>query len=241
MIELATHEHEAPSIGDNSSKAQPLELLRDYLATARNWLARTKQVTNKEACDEAGNIAGRLRQLHREADEERDVKVRPHLTAQRDINGVYKPLLEEADKLAQTIKKASEEWMKAEKRRLEDEQRRKHEAELAAAAAERARIEQEQAALAQISPALAMLAIPDAVPEPPQPPAPVKVMAGGENGRRMSLRQVTVYVVTDYDAALRWARHQPEVREAVEKVCKAAARAGETVPGVTARIEEHAR
>ena len=75
---------------------------------------------------------------------------------------------------------------------------------------------------------------------PPPPPEPVKVQAGGQRGKKMALRTYTVHEVTDYAAALAWAKDDPKVIEAVTAVCVAAARAGKAVPGVTTREEERA-
>jgi hypothetical protein len=74
----------------------------------------------------------------------------------------------------------------------------------------------------------------------PQPPEAVKVQAGGQRGKKMSLRTYTVHEVTDYAAALEWAKDDHRVIEAVTAVCVAAARAGSTVPGVTTKTEERA-
>lgn len=217
---------DVPTIGDNSGDLSLMEQLRDYMETARSWLQST-EVTNKLTCDQAGNYAAELTKLKGRLDKERDSKVRPHLDAQRDINAEYKPTIDEADKLSKDIKRAATAFMQAEKRRLEEEQRRKYEAERKAA--EEAR----KAAAAAATPV-------EDVPEPPPPPQPVKVNAGGQRGRRMGLRTFTEYVVEDYAAALAFAKDSDEVRSAVEKVCKAAAKAGQNVPGVTVIKEERA-
>lgn len=229
----------APAIGDNSANLGPLELLRDYLETARAWF-KGKTINTQILCDEAANYATEITKLRSAADKERDSKVRPHLDAQREINGQYKPAIEDADELAKAIKRASDGYLIAEKTRLEAEQRKRYAEEQARIAAERKRIEDERAELMKADPIAALTSPEPELPMAPPPPAPVKVQAGGQRGKKMSLRTYTIHEVTDYAKALDWASMHPEVVAVVEKVAKAAAREGQKVPGVTTRTEERA-
>lgn len=233
---------DAPTIGDNAAKAGvgPLELLRDYMETARTWFAKVGKIDSKKKVDQAANYAAELARLKTEADRERDAKVRPHLEAQREINSEYKPSIDDADKLAKDIKRACDGFLIAEKRRLEEEARAKYEAERRAAEAERARIEAERAKQMRDDPIAAMTEPEPELPVPPPPPEPVKVHAGGQRGRRMGLRRETVYSVADFDAVYAWAKDNPKVREAVEKVAIQAAKAGVPVPGIKADEVEKA-
>jgi regulator of RNase E activity RraB len=49
----------------------------------------------------------------------------------------------------------------------------------------------------------------------------------------MGLRKETVYAVADFDAVYAWAKTNPKVIEAVEKVAIQAAKAGVEVPGIS--------
>jgi hypothetical protein len=80
---------------------------------------------------------------------------------------------------------------------------------------------------------------PELLPLPP-PIEPVKIQAGGQRGRKTSLRTITKYIVTDYAAALAHCQDHPKVREAVEAVCCAQAKTGVAVPGVEKREERTA-
>lgn len=92
--------------------------------------------------------------------------------------------------------------------------------------AEEAKLRAEQAAQIKAAP-------------PSEPlPEPVKVQAGGQRGRKVGLREITKYVVTDYEAALAHVKEHADVRAAVEKVAAAMAKAGTKVPGVEARVEK---
>lgn len=232
-------ETDAPTIGDNSGSATPLELLRDYIETARAWF-NGKKLDTQKAVDEAANYAAQLTKLKNDADRERDGLIRPHLDAQRDINAKYKPPIEDADTLTKTIKRACDDYLRAEKARLEAEQRAKYAAELKAAEEARKAVEAQRAKQMADDPIAAMTTPEPELPTPPPPPEPVKVQAGGQRGKKMALRTYTVHEVTDYAAALAWAKDDPKVMDAVTAVCVAAARAGQAVPGVTTRQEERA-
>ena len=231
---------DAATVGDNSTHLGPLDRLRDYIETARSWFSKVGAIKTQTACDQAANYAAELIRLKGEADRERDTKVRPHLDAQRDINGEYKPLIEDGDALAKQIKRASDGFLIAEKRRLEDEARAKYEAERLAAEAARLAAEQQRAKMMQDDPIAAMTSPEPELPPMPAAPAPVKVSAGGQRGKKLSLRKHTVYSISDFAAALVFAKDSDEVFAAVEKVCFAAAKAGVQVPGVTISVEERA-
>lgn len=233
---------DAPMIGDNAAKAGvgPLELLRDYMETARSWFAKVGKIDSQTKVDQAANYASELAKLKTNADKERDNLVRPHLDAQREINGKYKPTIDDAGALGMEIKRACDAYLIAEKRRKEAEAAAKYEAERRAAEAERKRIEAEREKQMRHDPIAALTSPEPELPMPPPPPEPVKVHAGGQRGRRMGLRTETVYSVADFDAVYAWAKDNPKVREAVEKAAIQAAKAGVTVPGIKAEEVERA-
>ena len=234
-FEHGTWPGDAPTIGDNAEKAGvgTLELLRDYMETARDWFSKVGKIDSQAKVDQAANYAAELSRLKSDADRERDARVRPHLDAQREINGEYKPSIEDADKLSKDIKRSCDAFLIAEKRRLEDEARAKYEAERKAAEEERARIEAEREKQMRDDPIAALTEPEPELPVPPPPPEPVKVHAGGQRGRRMGLRKEIIYSVADFDAVYTWAKTNPKVIEAVEKVAIQAAKAGVDVPGIS--------
>lgn len=233
---------DAPTIGDNADRAGvgPLELLRDYMETARAWFAKVGTIDTQQKVDQAANYAAELAKRKTDADKDRDAKVRPHLEAQREINGQYKPTIDDASALGMEIKRACDAYLIAEKRRKEAEAAAKYEAERKAAEAERKRIEAEREKQMRDDPIAALTSPEPELPMPPSLPGPVKVHAGGQRGRRMSLRTVTVYEIANYDDVVAWAVGRPEVVEYLTKIATAAARAGEDVPGVVKRTEERA-
>ena len=235
MDHYAAHGHwpdEAPR-RSNNGPTDPLECLQEYMETAAAWLAKTK-VDSKPLADQAGNFAAELSKLAKAADDDRDTKIRPHLDAQREINAKYKPILDEVKTLIASIKRATEAFLKAERDRIRAEEEARYEAERKAHEAEVARIAAEQAKLERDDPIAAYTSPEPELPPPPKPPEEAKVLVGGARGKRMGLRTVTEYTVTDYDALLKHVARNPKVVETVESVGKALAKAGAQVPGITA-------
>lgn len=223
-------------VGDNSGELSLSDEIADACEQALAWL-KTNGVTDKTTMDTAANWRAKLQELGKKADKERDDKVRPHLTAQREINAEYKPLVDKADSAARALRDALSRYMAAE------------EAKARAAAAEAARIENEKRAAEwkrQHEEAAKAAAEAKANEPPPPPieapvfvaPEPVKLQAGGQRGKKASLREVKRFSISDYAAALAHAKDHPDVMAAVEKVCFAQARAGATVPGISTTVEQ---
>ena len=64
------------------------------------------------------------------------------------------------------------------------------------------------------------------------------MQAGGQRGKKASLRSLTRYAITDYAAALAHVQGHADVVAAVEKVAFAQARSGAVVPGVRSYEEK---
>jgi hypothetical protein len=226
---------EAPR--SNNGPTDPLECLWAYMEEAAAWLAKTT-IDSKPVADMAGNYVSEILKLRKAANDARDEKVRPHLEAQRDINDQYKPALFHAKAIADEIRAASEAFLKAERDRIRREEQARYEAERKAHEDEAARIAAERAQLERDDPIATYTSPEPELPPPPKPPEEARVLVGGARGKRMGLRTVTEYVVTDYDALLAHVAYHPKVIEAVESVGKAMAKAGTTVPGLTAQDVE---
>lgn len=223
----------------NSANATPLELLTDYIATASAWFAG-KTLNTQRLVDEAANYATELLRLKAVADKERDSLVRPHLEAQREINGKYKPAIDDADNLAKMIKRATDDFLRAEKARREAEARAKYEAERRAAEIARQEVEKARAKQLIDDPIAALTSTEPELPAMPAPPEPVKVQAGGQRGRKMGLRTYTEYVVDDHAAALAFFADHEKVRDLVKSLATMACKANVQVPGVRIVQEERA-
>lgn len=236
-FETGSFPGDAPTIGDNSGDLSLAEQISDYVATALRWLKSTG-IKDEASKDIAANYRAELLRLSKEADTQREAEKRPHDEAAKAVQAKWKPLVDAPKNAADQIRDALTAFMTAEKRRLEAEQLAKWEAEQKAAAAARAEIEAQQAKLMRDDPIAALTSQPPELPMAPPPPAPVKVQAGGQRGRKTGLREITHYDVTDYKAALAFFAESDEVRDLVAKLAERASKAGVAVPGVTKRIEE---
>jgi hypothetical protein len=108
-------------IGDNSGDLSLMDEVADYMETARSWGKEIDQKSvDKETADKAANYATHLGTLTSKLDKERKDKVAPHLEAQREVNGVYNPVIEEAKQLVKSLKAITGVWLRA-----EDEKRQK--------------------------------------------------------------------------------------------------------------------
>lgn len=223
-------------IGHNSGTLTLEEEIGDTAAQAIAWLSKTP-IADKTTSDMAANWRAKLLDLSKKADKQREAEKAPHLAASREVDAKYKPWIERATDAANKLRDALTQWMRVEEARQQAEARKKFEAERAAAEAERKRIEDERARQMFDDPIAALTSPEPELPIVPTMPEPVKVQSGGQRGRKAGLRTITRYVVTDYALALEAVKDHEAVREAVEKVAAARAKAGVAVPGVE-RVDE---
>jgi hypothetical protein len=224
---------DAPEIGHNSGDLSLAEQITEYASMALAWLKKTG-IKDKVTADTAANYRAKLNKLKKEADDARTSEKAPHLAKAREVDEKWRVPIADAAAAAEELRAALTAFMVAEEKRLKAEAEAARKAEEERIAKERERIEADRAEKMRIDPIAAMT---DPDPELPMAPVevePVKVQAGGQRGRKTGLRTVTVYEVTDYEAALSHVKNHPEVVAAVEKVAKAQAKTGAVVPGVTA-------
>lgn len=236
-FEHGTWPGDAPDIGHNSGDLSLAEHIAEYAAMALTWLKKSG-IKDQVSADKAANYRAKLNQLKKDADDARTTEKAPHLSAAKAVDDKWRAPIAEATEAAEDIRAALTAFMVAEERRLKAEAEAKRKAEEERVAKERARIEAERAEKMRGDP---IAALTDQEPELPIAPAeaePVKIQAGGQRGRKTGLKTVTVYEVTDYEAALSHVKSHPDVIAAVEKVAKAQAKTGAAVPGVEARTEK---
>jgi hypothetical protein len=233
-FETGTWPGDAPEIGHNSGDLSLAEQITEYASMALAWLKKTG-IKDKVTADTAANYRAKLNELKKEADNARTTEKAPHMAAAKAVDDKWRVPIAEATAAAEDIRAALTQFMVAEEKRLKEEQEKARKEERIAT--ERARIEAERAEKMRVDPVAAMT---DPEPELPMPTAvePVKVQAGGQRGRKTGLKTVTVYEVTDYEAALAHVKNHPDVVAAVEKVAKAQAKTGASVPGVEAKQEK---
>ena len=225
------------AIGHNSGELSLAEEIEDASATALTWLSSVgikDQTTN----DIAANHKQRIWDLHKRAKAERDEQKAPHEQKCDEIDGVYKPLINKSRDAYDVLGAALTRYMVAEKERANKAAAEVARIENERRMAEFRRQQEEAAATAKAKgddPVIATLdtPIPTFVA-----PAPVRISAGGQRGKKVGLRENTKYRMIDYAAALAHVKDHPDVIAAVSVVACKQARAGATVPGVESYIEE---
>jgi len=220
-------------LGGNAAALPIAEQIGLVIEEALTWLKGLGgKIKTKVESDTIANYRDQLNGLKKKAEAEHKVEKQPFLDGGREVDEKFKPSIAEAETTVKSLLAAQTVYLNAENKRIEDEARAKHAAEVARVAAERERIAKEQAALMKADPIAAMTSPPPAEPELPIFEAPKPVTAGGQFGKKTSLRTVTKYIVRDYAATLAHVKDHPDVRAAVEKVAAAQAKAGANVPGV---------
>lgn len=224
---------EIAGIGHNAPPEETVvEKIKRVAADALAWLTKAG-VKDDVSASMAANYRDQINAAKKELETAREAEIRPHLDAQREINGRYKPLIEEADAAGSTIRRSLADYLsavEAEKRRVAEAARK--------AAEEAARKEQER--IAAGAKAKGAAPPPQMTLETLLPPLPAEVprtKVGGQYGKKTALKTVKVYTVTNYAATLAHVKDHKDVVAAVEKVAKAMARAGAPVPGVTMKEE----
>lgn len=229
---------DVPDVGHNSGDLSLAEQIRDYATMALGWLAKVGTIKTKVEADMAANYRAKLLEFRKQAADEKEAKIRPHLDAQKQINAEYNPIIAAADEAATPLRAAGGAFLAAEEEKAKREAHAKWVAEQEVARKAREQAEAERAKLMRDDPIAALTSPPDEpeLPMAPLAPEPVKVSAGGQRGRRMGLKTQVSFVIEDYAAALAAVKDNPAVVEAVQKVVDQRGKAGVETPGVK-RVE----
>jgi hypothetical protein len=151
-------ETEAPPIGHNNPpEPTPFEAAREMISSldveAQAWFDGAPIENEQQAADVA-RILDAARKAKQQADAERKAEKEPHAQAAKAVDEKWKPLLADADRIADCAKKAQTKWLlklEAVKRAEEEQARREAAAaeeearRLAAAAAETGSLEDAKA------------------------------------------------------------------------------------------------
>ncbi len=247
-FEHGTWEGDAPTIGDNSREYEDtFEGIsaehEDYKELVLAFLADVEKaggIKDKVKADQASNMADAIGSVKggiaKRADEMREALVRPHLEAQREINGKFKPLIDEAKSYDSQLRRLAGAWAKAEQDRLQkiaDEKARV--VREAAEKAAREALEKERARAAAEHPNTEAGLVPNVV-EPVIPTVVaerVTVHVGGQRAAKRSLKTKLVAHIDDYEAALQHFKNAGDVRDAVAMLAQRAVKAGmKDIPGI---------
>lgn len=207
-----------PRPGSNEGGLSESELLAGDIQAALDQMRLYKAIDDDETAGKAQSLRARLNELSGKADKVREKLVRPHLDAQRDINGEWQPLVKDAKGGADTLRKTLEayETKKLRERRAAEEAARKAEAE---------------AELSFVAPT---------APEPAAvAPAP-STQVRGAYGKAAAVRAKNVVTaITNPIELFKFVAGDPRVEALLMKLAQESVDAGHTVPGVV--VEEQAK
>lgn len=223
------------------------EKVHATVAAAVKWLTGIGKIEGETTAAEATEWRNKLTALEKEAEAERRRLKRPHEAAAEAVDATWFPIQRSAGDTKKQVVAAIEDYgrrLKAEadrKAREENERRRKAAEE---AEAERQRLideaRTERDRLADEHPGMRFNSPP---PEELIPPVvvkevqaePLQAIGGASGGRRTGFKTVHRAVITDWEAATLHYVRNTKLRELVQKLADADARAGNAVPG--AKIE----
>lgn len=200
-------------------------------------------ITTQEQANQAATWSKRISALYKEADDAFKDEKKPILAAAKACDDKWR-WRGEAQDLATKLKRHLDPWLLKQKReeeerqakaRAEAERVRKEAEEKARAAeleaarssedAERAKREAEEAAEAAAA---------------AEREAEARRTAAGRTGATVSLRTYVSARITDYDAALKALKDDPEIRALVQKLANRAIKDGHALPGVERVTEQRA-
>lgn len=219
---------EAPSaevgIGHNSGDTDPFEALRAELAGEAELVSGFlgSAVKTQDDADKCGVWAKRIADIAKRADKERETEKAPYLQKCREIDGKWRPVIDDAKNLASRLKKHVEPFLIEQKRKAEEAARK---------AREEAERQRQEAMKAQDDEARA--AALKAAQEAERSTKATNASAG-RTGARVAVRVEKVGVVTDYTVAavaLVEMKH-PDMMRLIDQLANRAARSGMPFDGM---------
>lgn len=216
--------HNNPPDGFEEMKSQTQEII----AKAEQWLDERIISTQSDA-DKATGFQQALSKLSKQADNERKEKKKPHFEAGKKIDADYKPLIEEPKSTISKLKSCLTVFLRAEKKK-NDERERLEQIEAAKKIAEAEKIKndaekknltaKEEKIVKEGEAAVAF------------PVRKKKVSAGGNTGRKLTLRKVKRGEIVDYDKLLNALKDRDEIKDLVQSLANRAAKAGVELDGM---------
>ena len=220
------------------------ERVAETVSAAYRWLqSKGKAIHSEEDAHAAGEWREKLIKLERAAEAERKRLKKPHDDAAKAVDAEWFPIERSASSAKVDVVRAIEDYgrrlkAEAERKAREETERRRQEAEAERQRQiEEARAERER--LAEQHPGLLFNSPP---PEEDIPPpvveevkaAPLQAVGGLSGGRRTGFRTVNRAGIEDWEAVtLHYVRMEnAKIREVIQKLADADAKAGNKIPGV---------
>lgn len=234
------------NLPDDGSFAAIRVRIDALVRTADEWRGSVKEITDSETAQACDSYLAQVRAEIKAADADRKKLNAPHDQAIKANNERFRPLtslLETCERLLSPLKAG---WLKREQQRIAAE---RAEAEAKALAAMQAE-EDAARAVAKADSVAAVVAADEAQRKAKEAMATLAAaerarpqVKGDLAARSSGLRQYWFAVVTDWDKAVAHYSEDPKVREAVQSLANAEARASHekmAVAGAVAKMEERA-
>lgn len=234
----ATIGHNLP---DDPHEALTLEF-QGELEIAKELLANP--VKDQHAADKIANFSKRVSALAKKATEHFNLEKRPLIDASRACDDKWRDLREDTDKLVKQLKKHIEAFLLEERRKEQERQRKAAEeaakARAEAEAAQRKAAEEAEAGDEPDEAAAEEAARLEAEAKALEKEARERKVSSGRTGAKVSIREVKVAKITDFDALLIALKDREEIKDLVQSLATRAARSGVELPGMKIEIEEKA-
>jgi hypothetical protein len=204
-----------PQAGHNNPPGElsVSDAIEDVATTALEWLEK-HGIKDETSSNMAANYRSQLLDLGKQADAARVDEKKPLDEAAKKVQAKWKPVIDRAKEAAEALRGALTTYL------------REAEAQARAEAEKRAAEERAEAERSGV----------DASPPPPQP-AP-KVRAGGQRGKKTSLRTVKKCVITDRAACLEHFKGHSAITSVLERLAVDAMRSGKLAPGTELKEEQ---
>lgn len=235
----------AASIGHNLPDDPHEALLMEFqgeLEIAKELMA--KPVKDQDAANKVSNFTKRVAALAKKANEQFAIEKRPLIDASKACDDKWRDLREGAAELVKNLKKHVEKFL-LEERRKEQERQRKAAEEAARARAEAEEAERKAAEEAAKGSDPSNEAVEEAKRKAEEAAALEKEarerkVSAGRTGAKVTIREVKVAKVTDFETLLLALKDREEIKELVQSLANRAARSGVDLPGMEIIIEERA-
>lgn len=235
-----TDETQTPGIGHNMSPFEELKALMDQrIAEADRAISQYPEIPDQETADRFTSLIDAIRACEKEAEKLRKEEKAPLDQKIKDIQERYRMFTDRLGTAAGALKKRLTAFLVAEQQRREAERKAAEEEAMRVmqeAEDRRKSAEETGSVSAQIAAEEAQREAEQAVKVTAAPVGPAR--ARGENSARsIGLRTTYSAVIEDQDAVYRHFRNDPKVKDVLQQLANAEARAAKgdraafTVPG----------
>lgn len=204
------------------------EKLRDEIIAAKKGVTDYVKIESDEQAGRGQSLRSLLTTLAGKLDKERETLVRPHVDAQRDINGAWNPTIKDAKDQANVIKRALEKW-EDDKREAQREAARLAQKAADEENARRAAIHQQKSDDAGSAPMVRFVELPEVQSNMPAPSAKIS----GGSGRAANVSTYYEAEIVDQDAVYQHFKTDAALKNLLLQLAQNATNAGIVVPGVT--------